>query len=325
MKRIITKEEYEQVIELYTSGMLQAEISSITGISRESVRSELRRKGLICCNLTDNNERVVEKKFTQLDEDQIIAQCREQSKDIYELVVNLYTSGITVAKVSLVCNLSMTTVERYLRQFKVTKRDSSKPKGDEFYDRLVECYKNGMSNSELRQTFGLTQASLSRILLSFGYDIDKKPIKLSDKQKKAVAMYLDGIKIMDICKELKMDKITVLKYVRKLGYPTRGSESGRIKSIDKEKVDTIIRLHKDGLSDEEISKKVGTSVATVHANVRELKAKNGYNHRLDDSVKEEIKQLVYNGLSTPKISRKLDIKESTIYYLKAKHGWTRAQ
>ncbi len=87
--------------------------------------------------------------------------------------------------------------------------------------------------------------------------------------------------------------------------------------FSKEFIDELMELKKEGLAPKEISQKLDISIKQVYYILEKysnIKLK-GHKRKYSDKLKEEVRQLKYNGLTVKEISKKTDIPIRTIYYI----------
>lgn len=131
-----------------------------------------------------------------------------------------------------------------------------------------------------------------------------------------VDMYKKGVPASKIAQELKLDEVTVHKYLTATG--TRqvseyiSDASG--KRLSKEDINKILRMYKKGDRIAEISRAMNISPDTIYRHVNKANIPTRSGKMVSKDVKRKIVELVEKkGYTGAKAAEELDISVSTVY------------
>lgn len=283
MKKIVTKAQYEKVVELFLSGMSYRDIADTVGISEYSVRAEIKRKEL---NKKDDIEQ------TEL--------------EVYALenrIAELYKEGYTVKQICDEVKKSKGYVSKVLRSrllLGYTKERMNK---------VVELYQSGVPVTTLAKDMKMSNRTVSRILNSKGIQTKRAVEWTEDKINSILDMYSNGISINNISKEMRMSNKTVANILK-----SRGIKTNRLDTLDvkKERVKAIKDLRDKGYTIKEISDKLKLSESQIGhlvSNNKELRVRSFLNS--EDSCK--IAELYKKGHPTKDIAEQFNISIDRVY------------
>jgi len=171
-------------------------------------------------------------------------------------------------------------------------------------ERIIELYKQGKKEKEITEIIGCSQAAISRALTRWGYRYNKPKTGTDEKNKKISELVMQGKSRKEIALETGLTLNEVTYKIRKKGL--------NIKSFRERYTDTIIELHNQGKSPDQIADEILVSKQAVRVILRN----NGYTpHRkpgLYETHKDKIIQLINEGLYLAQISRITHISEPTV-------------
>lgn len=127
-----------------------------------------------------------------------------------------------------------------------------------------------------------------------------------------VSMYKKGTPVIEICKELRLDEVTVHKYLTLTGtreIPEYVSVQSA-KRIDKATEDRIIELYKSGMEVKRMVAELDLSADTLYRHLR----RQGLSRQKDPQVyADAIEQVVKHKRKVPEVAEEYGISPSTLY------------
>lgn len=282
-----SKENIEEIINLYKSGLTRIQISKIKNISRHTV-------GVI---LKENN-------------------VQKDSKISIQEIINLYNTGLSCKQIEKTAELSSDIIRKILKENNITLRSNSK-KSKLNEEEIRDLYEKGKSIKEISKLAGVSVNSIR-------YKI-KKEIKIIKKEKskipieKIIKLYKNGKSISEIAKISDISPPTVKRKLIENNIELNLYKNNRSRISTEE----IIYLYETGLSSIEIAKIAGISFVAIlnklknnNINKKEPKDYRKHNYEL-------IRKDYDNGLSLKKLTEIYKINPSTIWYILKKTGPTR--
>jgi len=229
------------IIELHSSGKSCSEIARIYNCNPETIRKRLIKLGVdtsiknenpTCIYCDSTTQKVSKTKYgvnrykcvgcQRVFNDNTIKESDER-KERNKLIVDLYLNeGKSTTEIGNIFNLSATMIGMILKELGLIRSISEAKKGKKRGSKLpkeeiIELYKSGKSSTQVAEVFDISKTSVIKVLKEFGIDRDNDYIKSHDKIKEIEYLYLNGLSMNMICKELNIPYSTVNFNLHKLG------------------------------------------------------------------------------------------------------------
>ena len=325
-KRLLT-----EIVILYEEGKTTEEISERLKISTSAIENriaKLKAEGRIIGKLELN---------------------RQKRSELLEKIRLLYNAGHTTEKISKDLGIPPNSVQSYISALRrqgvlVYKVKIKSKRLEERYKLIIKLYNDGVSISEMARKIGVSEGTIRRNIATLRNQnklpklAPRKVITKSDSKEREeeyrqiIDLYNQYLSIKEISKRTGLSSATVSRYISIM------IEEGSLKARNKKRVKTkakkakeeeikarqekIIEWYNEGITIEEMAKKLGVNRVTVSRYVSELIKRgkiSSTSPRVEERQKETLRkketliEMYSKGATADEIAQELGLTRNTVY------------
>lgn len=177
------------------------------------------------------------------------------------------------------------------------------------YQKIVDIYKNGLSQSEIAEIYGVTTSRIGQILRENGLNVkNSRYLNFSqEEQQKIVNLYKQGVSAVKIGEMFKCSKSPITKVLHLNGIEL----DTHLRKISKSDYQKIIDMYNYGMTQQEIADVYGCSKNAVNNVMKQLNV----TARPNGLTKEQAAQmyaLYETGVRLPEIAKLYNVDRHTV-------------
>lgn len=232
--------------------------------------------------------------------------------NVQKEIIDLYNEGTSTRRIARIYHVGEPKIVQLLAENNIFLRESSyaRPYNKVSKDKVIECYKDGMSKNRLMKMFGISEATITKIICESGLSIRKKTEKTEDEIKAMIDFYLRSGNIAKTAKNYGVSANYVRKRLveKKLHKPTKQKSH-----IDDKTISEIIGQYKNDYKVKDIAVNFCISPTTVRRILHKSNVKTSIPYRrITMSDYNEIISKRENGDSFSAIAEFFNISERTV-------------
>lgn len=233
-------------------------------------------------------------------------------------MVSLVQCGMSIQEIADSLDITKAYASSLLKEFGLFTVSDDQRKRKEDEEKAVRLYQDGKTTAEIMEETGLCQRTVLKYLRKNGINTaELKGGNRNSKRELIRSLYDSGMDVDDIIKNGRVHPRTVRKHLKDKGVTVKISPKNRPNKLIK-KEQTVLELHKTGLTISEISAKTGICKLTIRKYLR----KNGYkaNKKRRGEKEDLVVSLREDVLTVIEIANKVGISTTTVLKYLRRNG-----